>query len=119
MNKRNIEKKIIKEKKTVALMIGLYCRKKHHQVHAEKDTAFLCPECRNLLDYVYQRIEKCPCKESKSFCSFCKIHCYKAQQREQIRKIMRFSGPLMMIYHPALAFTHLLLTVKEKISKLC
>ena len=30
--------------------------------------------------------------EQKTFCANCKVHCYKPEMREQIRKVMRFSG---------------------------
>lgn len=73
MNKRE------KEMRTVYEMIHLYCRKNHK----EKE---LCPECLALYEYARMRIEKCPFMETKTFCSQCKVHCYKKDKREQIRK---------------------------------
>ena len=38
--------------------------------------------------------------ETKTFCSACKVHCYKPEMREQIRTVMRWSGPLMPFCPP-------------------
>ena len=102
------ENKRLREKETVSLMIKLYCRKKH----SHKDG--LCPECAQILDYAMDRSDKCPFMETKTFCSNCKVHCYKTDMREKIREVMRFSGPRMIFYHPALAIRHVIETKKEK-----
>ena len=40
------------------------------------------------------------------------------EMREQIRQVMRFSGPRMLLYHPVLAVWHLICSKKElKINK--
>lgn len=51
----------------------------------------LCTECRELLDYAMARRRACPL-DPKPVCKDCPIHCYKAERRAEIRKIMRFSG---------------------------
>ena len=28
--------------------------------------------------------------ETKTFCSNCRVHCYRSEMREEIRKVMRF-----------------------------
>lgn len=104
---KNVNDKRENEKRVVGQMIKLYCRKKHH-------TRELCPECSELLDYANQRVNKCPFMETKTFCSNCKVHCYKPEMRERIREVMRFSGPRMIFYHPYLAIKHLVLSMKEK-----
>ncbi|RHV94706.1 nitrous oxide-stimulated promoter family protein [Culturomica massiliensis] len=91
--------KIQKEKKIIATMIRLYCRKR------EKN-AELCPECRVLLEYAHKRLELCPFGESKTSCKHCTIHCYRPEMREKIRKVMRYSGPRMLLYHPWVAIKH-------------
>lgn len=106
MNK--IEKKRAREKQTVALMIRLYCRKKH----GTKQN--LCRDCEALSRYAMQRSDKCPFMETKTFCSNCKVHCYRPEMREQIRTIMRFSGPRMIFYHPIMALRHVVESKKEK-----
>ena len=52
--------------------------------------------------------------ETKTFCSNCRVHCYKLEMRERIRKVMRFSGPRMLLYHPIMAIRHVIESRKEK-----
>ncbi len=102
-----INKKRLKEQYVVEEMIRLYCKRNHH-------TSGLCKECEELLEYAKLRSEKCPFMKDKTFCSNCKVHCYKPEKREQIRKVMRYSGPRMLFYHPCLAIWHLISSKKEK-----
>ena len=90
--------RITREKKTVELMIRLYCRKK------EKNQT-LRPSCEELLHYAHARLDRCPFGEKKSSCKQCTVHCYKPVLRKQ--KVMRFSGPRMLIYAPWAAIRHL------------
>lgn len=92
----DLEKKREREIKVVTLMIHLYC--KHHDDINEKE----------LTDYATLRIQKCPMMETKTFCSQCHIHCYQNEKQEQIKKIMRYSGPRMLFYHPILAIMHVI-----------
>lgn len=97
-----------KEKKMVSEMIALYCRKKHHT------KGELCSECTELKSYAESRSDHCPFMETKTFCSNCRVHCYKPQMREKIREVMRFSGPRMMLYHPVAVVSHVVSTKVEK-----
>ncbi len=97
-----------KDIEVVNLMIQLYCRKKHKQKQG------LCKECAQLADYARVRREKCPFGDQKTFCSNCKIHCYKPSMREKISQVMKFSGPRIMFYHPIVAIKHILETFKFK-----
>ncbi len=103
MNK--VEKKRQKEQKVVEEMVRLYCKKNHKAY--DKKAGKMCPVCQELSDYARLRSEKCPFMENKTFCANCKVHCYKPAMREEIQKVMRFSGPRMLIYHPILAIWHL------------
>ena len=96
-----------REKQLVSQMIALYCQKNH----GGKE---LCPDCAALDAYARQRSEKCPFMETKTFCSNCKVHCYKPEMRDKIQKVMRFSGPRMIFYHPTVAIRHVIETKKEK-----
>lgn len=89
------------EKRVVELMIRLYCR------HKEGNRK-LCSSCAGLLAYAQQRLDRCPFGEAKSTCRKCRIHCYRREEREQIRRIMRWAGPRMLFFHPAAAVGHLL-----------
>ena len=103
------EDKREREKKVVSFMIALYCRKNHGSKKGE-----LCPECQALTEYAIQRSDHCPFMETKTFCSNCKVHCYKPEMREKIKAVMRFSGPRMMLYHPVMAIRHVIEMMKEK-----
>ncbi len=59
-----IQSKREREQYVVAQMIVLYCRKKHGSKNG-----VLCKECQALRDYAWQRSEKCPFMETKTFCS--------------------------------------------------
>lgn len=91
--------RIEQEKKIVALMIRLYCRRK------EKNET-LCPACKALLEYAHTRLEHCPFGERKTSCKRCTVHCYKPVMKEHMRQVMRFSGPRMLIYAPGEAIRH-------------
>ena len=45
---------------------------------------------------------------------YSRVHCYQTEMREKIRQVMRFSGPRMLLYHPALALWHVACSVREK-----
>ncbi|MDH4100564.1 MAG: nitrous oxide-stimulated promoter family protein [Nitrospirota bacterium] len=89
-----------RERKTIKAMIALYCRA-HHQ-----PTADLCDQCRNLFDYAMQRIDKCPFRDDKPTCEKCPVHCYKPAMREEVHKVMRYSGPRMLLHHPIMVLMH-------------
>lgn len=123
--------RIADEKKVVALMIRLYCRRHCRQQGrtAKTDltgltgrnadtnqadnssrtaTSPLCPECAALLDYALRRLDSCRFGNGKPSCRKCPVHCYRADMRERIRTVMRWAGPRMMLHHPIAATKHLL-----------
>ena len=104
----DVKTKREREKEIVSLMIAIYCRKRH----GGKE---LCPDCAALDAYARMRSDKCPFMESKTFCSNCKVHCYKPDMREKIREVMRFSGPRMIFHHPVMAIRHVMERKNEKI----
>ena len=97
-----------REKRMVSQMIALYCRKKHHT------RGDLCPQCAALDAYAKMRADKCPFMEPMTFCSNCRIHCYKPDMRAKIREVMRFAGPRMILHHPVAAIRHVVETKKEQ-----
>lgn len=103
----DLEAKRQREKLVVGQMIHLYCRKNHGGRE-------LCPQCQALYDYACVRSDKCPFMETKTFCSNCKVHCYKPEMREKIRQVMKFSGPRMLLYHPVMAIRHLIESKREQ-----
>ena len=101
-----------REARTVAVMIGLYCTH-HHACNAERATGrpglpALCPDCAELLEYAAVRVERCHFGAAKPVCNRCTVHCFRPERREQIRTVMRYSGPRMTFRHPYLAIRHLL-----------
>jgi len=96
-----------KEKTTMEAMIALYCRENH------KKTKGLCSDCEELRLYGEKRLENCPFKEDKPTCSKCTTHCYKPDMRERVRKVMRYSGPRMILHHPIMAVGHLVKNLKK------
>lgn len=89
-----MDKKREEERKIVMEMINLYY--KHHP--DEYDESFI--------EYVNARITHCPRMEEKTFCSKCPIHCYREERRNQIKKVMKYSGPRMIFHHPLLVIKH-------------
>ncbi|MCX6968475.1 MAG: nitrous oxide-stimulated promoter family protein [Verrucomicrobia bacterium] len=94
------EKRLHRERRTIQLMIGIYCRGRHRQEKA------LCGECQQLFDYAMVRVDKCPFQNNKPTCAKCPVHCYKPTMRAQVREAMRYAGPRMMWRHPLLALLH-------------
>ncbi len=94
--------RINRERRTIQTMVEIYCQENHHPAGG------LCPECQQLTVYAMQRLEKCPFQAEKPTCAKCPIHCYKPAMRLQVRQVMRYSGPRMMLHHPILALCHML-----------
>ena len=93
--------RIENEKKTVELMVRLYCRR------YEKNSN-LCADCIELLKYAEVRLDRCKFGDQKPTCKKCPIHCYKPDMRERMRKVMRWAGPRMIRYYPLEAIKHLI-----------
>jgi hypothetical protein len=94
-------RRLERERETVAAMISLYCRDHHAAVPA------LCAECADLEAYTRLRLEKCPYGEEKPTCANCPIHCYLPKRRQQIKEVMTYAGPRMLLSHPILAVRHI------------
>jgi hypothetical protein len=94
--------RIRREKKTMNAMIKIYCNH-HHNTSKE-----LCDHCSQLFEYAELRLSKCPYQENKTTCGKCPIHCYQPEKRKEAKKIMRYSGPRMILYHPIMAIQHIL-----------
>ena len=55
-----------------------------------------CERCADLLAYAEKRRAYCP-KDPKPFCSHCDTHCYKPEQAEYMREVMRYAGPRSLL----------------------
>ncbi|EGU37717.1 hypothetical protein VII00023_01885 [Vibrio ichthyoenteri ATCC 700023] len=96
---------LLTEFRTVSFMIAIYCRDHHQQ--REKPLQGLCCECHSLMSYAEQRLDRCAYGQHKPTCNRCPIHCYKPEPKEQMRQVMRYAGPRMLLPHPMLALRHL------------
>ena len=128
----NHGRRIERERRTIAAMIGIYCRDHHGQATAPSpagtgptpDNALMgspdarhtvgdalhadhCPDCAELLRYANQRLDVCVFGESKMPCNDCSVHCYSASRRGRIVEVMRYAGPRMPWRHPLLGLMHL------------
>ncbi len=97
-----LEGTLLTEFKTVSAMMVIYCRKHHHTENS------LCSECQELLSYAEMRLDRCPYGQNKPTCNRCPIHCYKSEPKLQMKAVMRYSGPRMLLASPILAIRHLL-----------
>jgi hypothetical protein len=95
-------KRMRREKKTINYMVNIYCKAHHGASNGE-----LCSECQQFKEYAFLRLDKCPFQDKKSTCAKCKIQCYKPDMKLQVNKIMRYSGPRLLRYHPKLALHHI------------
>lgn len=93
-------KRMKRERKTIDYMVGIYCTG-HHGTNSE-----ICIECLQFRDYAFMRLSKCPFQEKKSTCGKCVIHCYNPDMKLKVKKIMRYSGPRLLLHHPILALYH-------------
>ena len=100
MQEQQQTRRLERERHTIRVMIGVYCRGNHG------GKGELCADCRALQDYAMQRIDLCPFHQDKPTCAKCPIHCYKPHLRQQVRLVMRYAGPRMLFVHPLLTIQH-------------
>ena len=100
-----------REARTVEAMIRRFCRDHHG------GQTVPCEQCRELLAYVRNRLHRCPFQEHKTTCAKCPVHCYAPGKRDQIREVMRYAGPRMLLSHPVLALLHLIDGLRRRRSK--
>lgn len=106
----DIVKKRQGEKRTMTTMAKLYCSGKKHPAG---DTG-LCPQCAALLNYAHNRTDHCPRMAEKTFCSKCPMPCYEPARREEIRAMMRYAAPRLLLHHPIPAMRHMLAPKQKK-----
>jgi len=94
--------RLLRELRTLEKMAAIHCRDRHATAGG------LCPECTALMNYAAKRLAVCPFGEDKPVCAKCQVHCYGPVPREQVRTIMRYAGPRMMLRHPWRALGHVL-----------
>lgn len=100
--------RLAREKRTLQAMVRVYCRA-HHGLKGP-----LCPECQSLYNYALARLDRCPYGAEKTTCARCPTHCYKPAMRNQVKAVMRYSGPRMLFHHPILALLHVLDRLRKR-----
>ena len=95
-----------REARLLRAMFEQYCRKHH-------GSDSLCAECQKLLRYALTRLACCPFGNQKPTCFKCKVHCYRGEEKDKVRAVMRETGPKMLWIHPLLTVEHLLKNLKE------
>lgn len=96
-----VGKRINREIQTIEKMINIY--EKAHSAPNDIPDYY-----QKLFTYAVNRLEKCRYGEAKPACKQCPIHCYQPKMREQMKAVMRWAGPKMLLHHPILAIRHLL-----------
>lgn len=105
----------------------IYCRGVHEAVQRSelnsdgtrlgvygRKVPVVCDECADLLRYAEDRRARCP-KHPKPFCSHCDTHCYRPAMREQMREVMKYSGPRSILRGHAIdSIRHLVESRKAK-----
>ena len=94
-------KRISREKETIAKMIALY-QKQCPQASVEDG------HYQALNAYADKRLDKCVFGEEKPACKQCPVHCYQPAKREEMKQIMCWAGPRMLLRHPILTVRHLI-----------
>jgi hypothetical protein len=110
MEKTRVSKKQQQEKQILLCMIQMYCKAHRHTVEA----CGLCDDCERIRAYSFERVDRCPFMETKTFCSHCSVHCYNGEMRHAIRRIMRYAGPRMLFRRPIMAMRHMLSFKRRK-----
>ena len=99
------DRDVAKDTRTVGHFIGIYCGGHHRTCTRRRATTeaarlgvygrnppVLCEACEAHLAYAERRRAFCP-KDPKPFCANCDVHCYRSEEREWQRQMMRYSGP--------------------------
>ena len=94
--------KFTSETQTLKKFFEIHCKDKHkNQISYFKQLEYnnciikvdleLCEECKNLLQYSFDRLIECP-HEIKPRCRTCPTPCYEKQEWKKVAKLMRYSG---------------------------
>lgn len=121
------ERAVAQDVRTLGDFVHIYCAGEHRgreRRPAQTPAAALgvygrrvpvvCEECEAHLAYGERRRACCP-KDPKPFCAHCDTHCYKPDEREWQRQMMRYSGPRSVLRGHALdAIRHALEARKHR-----
>ena len=105
---RMADDKVRSDTRVVAGLAAIYCAGNHRdreREHLASDAVSLgvygrrvpklCAECAEHIRYAEKRRAYCP-RDPKPFCAHCDTHCYKPDEAEWQRQMMRYAGPRSM-----------------------
>jgi len=104
-------KRIEIERKTVQVMIQIFCSENHKEKN-------LCRYCNELSVYAIKKLDQCIYGNSKPSCKVCPVHCFSKDKSEEIKQVMRYAGPKMIFRQPVLTFKHIIVEKLHKINKI-
>lgn len=100
---------LVRDLKTLAKFVGLYCQHQHPGVlkrpvamkHLDVTTLMgrpihLCPSCTRLVTHAMIKRTSCPL-DPKPQCKRCTSHCYHPAYRKKMKEVMRFSGMKLVL----------------------
>lgn len=83
----------------IGKFVETYCSGKHSgstrkacSLPADLGHRLLCSDCTDFLQHAVMKRLNCPLEDEKPSCKRCRIHCYAAPHRENVREIMAYSG---------------------------
>ena len=97
------KEKFIVEVDTLKKFFAIFCHgKKHNDIKLQKVNlnfegekfeyeVELCDECFKLLNYSFEKLQKCP-HDTKPRCRTCTTPCYEPYQWKKVAKVMRYAG---------------------------
>lgn len=102
---RVADPKVAHDIRVVSGLIEIYCKGTHQdRSRSPLDSAAsqlgvygshppkMCEECADHARYAETRRAYCP-QDPKPFCAHCETHCYKPDEAEWERRVMRYAGP--------------------------
>ena len=94
---------------TLAEFIDVYCTNKHKDAPKSPvdlktgdasamlaASVYLCDECAKLLSHAFVKRSSCRF-DPKPACKHCPDHCYHPKYRENIKEVMKFAGPKLVL----------------------
>lgn len=92
------------DQRTLEAMGHLYCRA--HHAATNRDSTGLCADCRNVVETTLQRTRACPHGHHHN-CEDCATKCHSEECAKQIRALMAYSAPRMLLKHPLMTLRYL------------
>lgn len=93
-----------KDRATMEAIGAIYCRG-NHDAAARGDDA-MCAWCREAIEDTLERALACP-HGHKHNCEDCETHCQRGEAQQNIKVIMRYAAPRMVVRHPVMTFGYL------------